>query len=73
MKASRKGKTKHSTAPNLFSRHQTPGDFLYRFWHSLNGLAALYDFGKNTKTLVLDMYLISEMVYAEETTNRQEW
>ena len=37
---------------------QQPGETLQQFWHTLNGLAALCDFGEITKTLVLDMFIL---------------
>ena len=42
----------------FFSRMQQPGETLQQFWHTLNGLAALCDFGEKTKTLVLDMFIL---------------
>ena len=37
----------------FFSRMQQPGETLQQFWHTLNGIAALCDFGEITKTLLL--------------------
>ena len=42
----------------FFSRAQQPGESLQQFWHTLNGLAALCDFGEITNTLVLDMFIL---------------
>ena len=42
----------------FFSRHQQQGESLSQFWHALNGLAALCDFGEITPTLVLDMFIL---------------
>ena len=42
----------------FFSRLQQPGESLFQFWHALNGLAALYDFGEISTTLVLDMFIL---------------
>ena len=42
----------------LFSRHQQQGESLFQFWHALNGLAALCDFGEITPTLLLDMFIL---------------
>ena len=42
----------------FFSRAQQPGESLQQFWHTLNGLAALCDFGEVTNTLVLDMFIL---------------
>ena len=42
----------------FFSRLQQPGESLSQFWHTLNGLAALCDFGDITTTLVLDMFIL---------------
>ena len=42
----------------FFSRLQQPGETLFQFWHALNGLAALCDFGEITATLVLDMFIL---------------
>ena len=42
----------------FFSRLQQPGETLFEFWHSLNGLAAMCDFGEITFTLVLDMFVL---------------
>ena len=41
----------------FFSRLQQPGESLFQFWHALNGLAALCDFGETSTTLVLDMFI----------------
>ena len=41
-----------------FLRMQQHGETLQHFWHTLNGLAALCDFGKITKTLVIDMFIL---------------
>ena len=43
---------------NFFSRMQQQGETLQQFWHALNGLAALCDFGEITNTLVLDMFIL---------------
>ena len=40
----------------FFSRLQQPGEPLFQFWHALNGLAPMCDFGEII-TLVLDMFL----------------
>ena len=42
----------------FFSRLQQPGESLFQFWHALNGLAALCNFGENSTTLVLDMFIL---------------
>ena len=42
----------------FFSRHQQQSESLFQFWHALNGLAALCDFGAITPTLVLDMFTL---------------
>ena len=42
----------------FFSRAQQPEETLQQFWHTLNGLAALCDFGEITNTLVLDMFIL---------------
>ena len=42
----------------FFSRLQQPGETLFQFWHALNGLAALWDLGKITSTLVLGMFIL---------------
>ena len=42
----------------FFSRVQQLGETLQQFWHTLNGLAALFDFGEITNTLVLDMFIL---------------
>ena len=42
----------------FFSRAQQPGESLQQFWHTLNGLAALCDFGEITNTLVLDIFIL---------------
>ena len=42
----------------FFSRMQQQGETLQQFWHALNGLAALCDFGEITNTLVLDMFIL---------------
>ena len=43
----------------FFSRLQKPGETtLFQFWHALNGLAAICDFGDITTTLVLDMFIL---------------
>ena len=42
----------------FFSRTQQPGETLQQSWHTLNGLAALCDFGEITTTLVLDMFIL---------------
>ena len=42
----------------FFSRLQQPGETLFQFWHALNWLAAMCDFGEITSTLVLDMYIL---------------
>ena len=42
----------------FFSRAQQPGESLKQFWHTLNGLAALCNFGEITNTLVLDMFIL---------------
>ena len=41
-----------------FSRHQQQSESLFQFWHALNGLAAVCDFGEITPTLVLDMFIL---------------
>ena len=40
----------------FFSR--LPGEILFQFWHALNGLAAICDFGDITTTHVLDMFIL---------------
>ena len=42
----------------FFSRLQQQGETLFQFWHALNGLAAMCDFGEITSTLVLDMFML---------------
>ena len=42
----------------FLSRLQKPGETLFQFWHALNGLAAICDFGDITTTLVLDMFIL---------------
>ena len=42
----------------FFSRVQQPGESLSQFWHTLNGLAALCDFGEISTTLVLDPFIL---------------
>ena len=42
----------------FFARLQQPGETLFQFWHVLNGLAAICDFGEITTTLVLDMFIL---------------
>ena len=42
----------------FFSRLQQPGETISQFWHALNGLAAICDFGEITTTLVLDMFIL---------------
>ena len=42
----------------FFLRWQQPGETLSQFWHALNGLAAISDFGEITTTLVLDMFIL---------------
>ena len=42
----------------FFSRLQEPVESLFQFWHALNGLAALCDFGGISTTLVLDMFIL---------------
>ena len=42
----------------FFSRLQQPGETLSQFWHALNGLPAICDFGEITTTLVLDMFIL---------------
>ena len=42
----------------FFLRLQQPGEILFQFWHALNGLAAICNFGVITTTLVLDMFII---------------
>ena len=37
---------------------QQPGETLQQFWHTLNSSATLCDFGEQTKTLVLDMFIL---------------
>ena len=45
-------------SPQILSRLQQPGETLFQFWHALNGLAAICDFGKITTTLVLNMFIL---------------
>ena len=42
----------------FFSRLQQPGETLSQFWHALNGLADICDFGEITTILVLDMFIL---------------
>ena len=42
----------------VFSRVQQPGESLSQFWHAMNGLAALCDFGEISTTLVLDIFYL---------------
>ena len=42
----------------FFSRLQQSSETLFQFWHALNGLAAMCDFGEITSTLVLDMFIL---------------
>ena len=42
----------------FFSRHQQQNESLSQFWHALNGLAAMCDFGEISATLVLDMFIL---------------
>ena len=42
----------------FFSRPQQQSESLFQFWHALNGLAALCDFGDITSTLVPDMFML---------------
>ena len=42
----------------FFSQHQQQNESLFQFWHALNGLAAICDFGEITATLVLDMFIL---------------
>ena len=42
----------------FFSRLKQPGESLPQFCHTLNGLAALCDFGDKTTTLVLAMFIL---------------
>ena len=54
----RKKRNRMLVRHRFFSRHQEQGESLFQFWHALNGLAALYDFGEITPTLVLDMFIL---------------
>ena len=47
-----------SIAIDFFSRLQQPGETLFQFWHTLNGLAVICDFGDITLALVLDMFIL---------------
>ena len=56
----------------FFSRLQQPGETLFQFWHTLNGLAAICDFRDITTTFVLDMFIfhmsnknVEEKLYTE--------
>ena len=53
-------KTRNGTLDRhrVFSRLQHPGGPLFQFWHALNGLAAMCDFGDITTTLVLDISIL---------------
>ena len=55
---SRKKRNRTLDRHKFFSRLQQPGESLSQFWHALNGLAALCDFGDITTILVLDMFII---------------
>ena len=41
-----------------FEIAQSDKDRHFEFWHALNGLAAICDFGDITTTLVLDMFIL---------------
>ena len=40
------------------SRKQQPAESLHQFWNNLNGLTAKCDFGKQTQSLVYDMFVL---------------
>ena len=42
----------------FFSTMQQPGESLQQFWRTLNGLAALCDFGEITNIIVLYMFIL---------------
>ena len=53
----RKKRNRTLVRHRFFSRHQQQSESIFQFWHALNGLAALCDFGEITPTLVLDMFI----------------
>ena len=54
----RKKRNRTQDRHRFFTRLQQPGKSLFQFWHALNGLAALGNFGEISTTLVLDMFIL---------------